>query len=337
MSKSSPQAPLPPLARPQNSPEGTEPVLNAAAIPFAVIHLMALAAFFVGVTPTQLAVCLGLYLLRMWAITVGYHRYFSHRAFKTSRVFQFVLAFLATTSVQKGVLWWAGNHRHHHRHSDTENDLHSPRQSGFFWAHVGWILSHKWDETRLDLIKDFAKYPELRWLNRNYWLPPLVLASLLTWVGGFGLLVWGFFVSTVLLYHCTFFINSLAHVFGRRRYETKDDSRNSFILALLTLGEGWHNNHHHYQSSANQGFFWWEIDLSYYSLKTLEKLHIVWDVRTPPERAKYAHLQGEKGERRRQVGRRSMRPAIASGKPALPSSRPVEANVLAVRSTSDRV
>lgn len=299
-------AALPTFRRPDESTERKERVLNLDVLPFLLIHVAALAAFFTGVKASWIAACVGLYFLRMWAITVGYHRYFSHRSFKTSRVFQFILAFLATTSVQKGVLWWAGNHRHHHRHSDTENDVHSPRQSGFFWAHVGWLMSYKWDETRFDLMKDFAKYPELRWLNRNHWLPPLILAVLLFWAGGLGMLVWGFFVSTVLVYHCTFFINSLAHVFGKRRYNTSDDSRNSFILALLTLGEGWHNNHHHYQSSANQGWFWWEIDISFYSLKVLEKLGIVWDLRAPPDRAKFAHLEGDDGKVR-QLRRTSRR------------------------------
>lgn len=268
-------------------------------LPFLFVHVMALSALWIGVTPTQLAVCIGLYVVRMWGVTAGYHRYFSHRAFKTSRWFQFVLALVATSSTQKGVLWWAAHHRHHHRYSDQPEDLHSPKQSGFWWSHVGWILSRNYDETRFDLIKDFAKYPELRWLNRYQLVPPVVLAVSLYLVGGFGLLVWGYFVSTVFLFHGTFFINSLAHVFGRRRYETTDTSRNSFLLALITLGEGWHNNHHHYQSSANQGWFWWEIDLTYYSLKILQWLGVVWDVRTPPAHARDAHLQGAQDGRRR--------------------------------------
>jgi stearoyl-CoA desaturase (delta-9 desaturase) len=131
-------------------------------------------------------------------------------------------------------------------------------------------------------MRDFAKFPELRWLNRNHWIPGIALAVLCFAIGGWSCLVVSFFISTVILYHCTFFINSLAHVFGKRRYQTTDDSRNSLLLALLTLGEGWHNNHHHYQSSANQGFFWWEIDISYYIIKGFEKVGLVWDVRKPP-------------------------------------------------------
>lgn len=284
------------------------------SIPFIIVHVVALSALWIGVTPMQLAVCIGLYVLRMWGVTAGYHRYFSHRSYKTSRWFQFLLAVVATSSTQKGVLWWAAHHRHHHRHSDEREDIHSPKQSGFWWSHVGWILSNKYDDTRFDLIKDFAKYPELRWLNRFQIVPPVVLALSLYLIGGFGLMVWGYFVSTVFLFHGTFFINSLAHVFGRRRYETTDTSRNSFLLALITLGEGWHNNHHHYQSSANQGWFWWEIDLTYYSLKVLQWFGIVWDVRTPPAHAKYAHLAGEKGA---EAGKRSAarRPAMQVREP----------------------
>jgi stearoyl-CoA desaturase (delta-9 desaturase) len=195
------------------------------------------------------------------------------------------MAFMATTSTQKGVLWWAANHRHHHRYSDTEEDLHSPTIFGFWWAHVGWILSDKYQDTRVDLIRDFDRYPELRWLNRYHLVPPVMLATALFLIGGWGTLVWGFFVSTVALWHSSFTINSLSHVFGRRRYETPDTSRNSLFLALLTLGEGWHNNHHHYMASVRQGFFWWEVDVSYYTLKVLSWFHVVWDLRQPPPAA----------------------------------------------------
>ncbi|HJY87820.1 MAG TPA: fatty acid desaturase [Candidatus Acidoferrales bacterium] len=254
-------------------------------LPFASVHLACLAAFFVGFRWSYLAVCLALYYIRMFFVTAGYHRYFSHRSFKTSRAFQFVMAFMATTSAQKGVLWWAANHRHHHRHSDMEEDLHSPSLFGFWWSHVGWILSDKYNATQVDLIRDFHKYPELRWLNRYHLVPPVILAVSLFLFGGWGMLVWGFAISTVLLWHSSFTVNSLSHLFGSRRYPTQDTSRNNVFLALLTMGEGWHNNHHHYMASARQGFFWWEVDLTYYLLQLLSWFRIVWDLRQPTQAA----------------------------------------------------
>ncbi len=254
------------------------------SIPFVMVHLACLAAFWVGFRWSDLGLCLALYYARMFFVTAGYHRYFAHRSFKTSRPFQFVLGFMATTSVQKGVLWWAAHHRNHHRFSDTPADIHSPQQRGFWWSHVGWILSDQYQETELDRIRDFAKFPELRWLNRWHLAPPVALAAALLLAGGWSALVWGFFVSTVLLWHGSFCVNSLAHVFGRRRYQTTDSSRNSLLIALITMGEGWHNNHHHYMASARQGFFWWEVDPTYYLLKLLSWAGVVWDVRVPPRR-----------------------------------------------------
>ncbi|MBF5042391.1 acyl-CoA desaturase [Aggregicoccus sp. 17bor-14] len=262
-----------------------------ASIPFIGVHLMCLFVLQVGARPRDVAVCLGLYVLRMWGITAGFHRYFSHRSFKTGRVFQFILAFVGTLSTQKGVLWWAAHHRHHHRYSDAEQDIHSPVQKGFWWSHAGWILCDKYGATKHDSIKDFGRFPELRLLNRFHLVPPVALAVALYFIGGFSMLVWGFFVSTTLLWHGTFTINSLSHVFGKRRYKTTDTSRNNWLLALITLGEGWHNNHHYHQNTANQGWFWWEVDLSYYSLKVLSWFGVVKDLRVPSESVKYAHLR----------------------------------------------
>lgn len=252
------------------------------AAPMLAIHALCLAAFWAPFSWWYVAVAVGLYGARMFALTTAYHRYFSHRAYKTSRVFQFILAWAACTCAQKGPLWWAANHRNHHKHSDQPEDLHSPVQRGFWWSHMGWILSDKHKATDWDKIQDFAKYPELRWLNRYHLVPSAVLALTLAAVGGWPLFIWGFCISTTVLWHGTFTINSLSHLFGSRRYQTKDDSRNNWLLALITLGEGWHNNHHHYMSTANQGFFWWEIDLSYYGLLAFEKLGLVWDLRVPP-------------------------------------------------------
>ncbi len=250
--------------------------------PFALVHVGALATVFFKFRWWYPLLALGLYEIRMFFVTAGYHRYFSHRTFKTSRAFQLLLAVSAMTSMQKGVLWWAAHHRHHHRFSDLEEDIHSPSLKGFWWAHLGWILCKRYNSTRAELVPDLARYPELRWLNRYHVVPGLTLAAILVLTGGMSVFLWGFCVSTVLLWHGTFTINSLCHVFGRRRYPTTDTSKNSLILSLITLGEGWHNNHHHYMSSVRQGFFWWEIDLTYYLLKMLSWVHIVWDLKAPP-------------------------------------------------------
>jgi stearoyl-CoA desaturase (Delta-9 desaturase) len=253
------------------------------SLPFLGVHVAAFVLpFFVPFSWGLVLLALAFYWLRMFAVTAAYHRYLSHRTFKTSRVFQFILVFIACTSLQKGPLWWAAHHRRHHRLSDQEGDVHSPVQQGFLWAHVGWILARDWEETEWKAIQDFAKYPELVWMNNWHAVPGVLLAVTIYAIGGLPWLVWGFFVSTVINWHITFMINSLAHVFGRRRYPTKDDSRNSFILAILTLGEGWHNNHHHYQSSTRQGFFWWEVDVTYYILRAMALVGLVWDLREPP-------------------------------------------------------
>jgi stearoyl-CoA desaturase (delta-9 desaturase) len=231
---------------------------------------------------------MALYFVRMFFVTAGYHRYFSHRSFKTSRVMQFLFAFGAQTSAQKGVLWWASHHRVHHKLSDQPGDVHSAKLDGFFWSHVGWILSKRWDKTDYEKIRDLEKYPELRWLEKHFLVPPTVLGIALFAIGGVHALVWGLLVSTVLLWHGTFTINSLTHMFGRRRYATTDNSRNSAILAVVTMGEGWHNNHHYYQRSVRQGFYWWEIDPTFYILKAMEALGLVWDLHAPPRHVRDA-------------------------------------------------
>ena len=264
-------------------------------IPFLSIHLMGLWAFHTGIRPEWIMLAVVSYYVRMVGVTAGYHRYFSHRSYKTSRLFQFVLAFLAMTSAQKGVLWWAAHHRHHHRYSDEEPDVHSPLQKGFWSAHVGWMLAKESAGTDFNRVRDLSRYPELRFLNRYHYIPPFLYALLIYILWGFPGLVWGFFVSTTALYHCTFFINSLTHMVGRIRYKSNDKSKNSFLLAILCCGEGWHNNHHHYQSAVNQGWFWWEVDLSYYVLSALSWVGVVWDLRKPPAHIKARTIAVEDG------------------------------------------
>jgi stearoyl-CoA desaturase (Delta-9 desaturase) len=261
----------------------SDDIAYPSAIAFLLVHLACFAAFWTGITGAASLLGAGLYLLRMFAVTAGYHRYFSHRAFRTSRVFQFVLAFLAQSSAQKGALWWAAHHRRHHRYSDTELDVHSPAQRGFFYAHVGWIFVPRNDPTDHAVVQDLGKFKDLLWLDRHPYLPAILLAVTTWLLAGWPGLVVGFCWSTVAVWHATFSINSLAHVMGRRRYVTGDDSRNNWWLALLTLGEGWHNNHHACQASARQGFRWWEYDLTYYALWVLSRMRIVWDLRAPPQ------------------------------------------------------
>ena len=244
------------------------------------IHAAALLAFYVGAPLEAVALCVATYAVRVFGITGGYHRYFAHKSFKTGRVFQFVLAWLACSATQKGPLWWAGTHRRHHRYADAPGDPHSPRE-GFYYAHQGWVFDDRWEGTPVEAMREFTQYPELVWLNKYHWVPPLVLALLCYAIGGIAGLVWGFAVSTTLLWHATYSVNSVAHVFGRRRYETNDTSRNNWLIALLTFGEGWHNNHHYYMASARQGFFWWEVDMTWYILLGLSKLGIVSDLRVP--------------------------------------------------------
>ena len=251
-------------------------------LPFWAIHLASIGVFFFPFEWKWVALCAALYLVRMFGITAGYHRYFSHRTYRMNRFWQFWMGFLGATSVQQGPLWWAAHHRHHHRYSDQPQDLHSPKQRGFWYSHFFWFLSGDNDRTRLELVPDLAKYPELRWLNTLHWLPGVLLALACLALGGWPSFFWGFALSTTILWHGTFTINSLAHVFGSRRYATTDTSRNNFWLALLTLGEGWHNNHHCYQNSTNQGFFWWEIDVSYYVLKVLSGLGICSQLKKAP-------------------------------------------------------
>lgn len=264
-------------------------------MPFIAMHVACLAVIWVGWSPIAVAMALFLYLLRMFAITGFYHRYFSHRSFKTSRTVQFVFALIGAASAQRGPAWWAAHHRHHHATAEREDDPHSPVHHGLWWSHTGWFLSREHFPVRESRVRDWQSYPELRFLDRYDIILPAVLAlglyllgaGLEAWAPQLGtsggqMLVWGFFISTVVLYHGTFTINSLAHRWGTRRYDTPDNSRNNFLLAMLTLGEGWHNNHHHYPASVRQGFYWWEIDITYYLLRGMSAIGLIWDLKPVP-------------------------------------------------------
>ena len=251
---------------------------------FVAMHLALFLVFAVPLSWKVGALAIGGYVLRMWAVTAGYHRYFAHRSYKTGRAFQFVLAVLGATTMQNGPIWWASVHRRHHKDSDGPGDPHSPAKRGLGYAHVRWAFDLTLPAPRNDSnVTDLTRYPELRWIDRHDWIPLGLYAVACAALGGVSGFVWGFVVSTLAVFHATMLINSLAHFWGTRPYATGDDSRNNALLAVLTLGEGWHNNHHHYMSSARQGFAWWEIDVSYYVLRALACFGVVWSIREPPQ------------------------------------------------------
>ncbi|MCC7510813.1 MAG: acyl-CoA desaturase [Planctomycetes bacterium] len=272
--------------------------LRVGTVVFTIMHFVPLIALYTGVHWSAWIIMAVLYFSRVFFLTAGYHRYFSHRSYRMGRVMQFLMGFAGTTAVQKGPLWWAAHHRHHHKHSDDTVDVHSPKR-GFWWSHTGWIMCKKYEKTQQDLIPDFVKFPELRFIDKHDWLGPLLLGVSVwglgylitgTGVGAWGITLVGFFLSTVLTWHSTFTVNSLAHVFGRRRFATTDTSRNNLWIALATGGEGWHNNHHHYPGAACQGFYWYEIDTSYYVLKLLSWVGLVKGLRRPPAHILEKHL-----------------------------------------------
>lgn len=262
-------------------------------VPFLAMHVVPLLAFWTGTRWQDWAVCAGLYFIRMFGVTGVYHRYFSHRTYKMGRGMQFFMALLAMSSSQKGVLWWAAHHRHHHKHSDEISDVHSPKHFGFWHAHCGWLFDDT-SATDYRTIKDFAKYPELVFLDKYWYLPPALLGVTVWLLMGWSGLLIGFCLSTALCWHGTYTINSLSHVFGKRRFETTDTSTNNWMLAIITLGEGWHNNHHYFQGCTRQGLFWYEIDVTYYILRALQAVGLVHSIKEPPaavyEAARAANL-----------------------------------------------
>ena len=281
-----------------SDPENADRIDWLRAAPFVALHLGCLGVLYTGASPAAIGVAAASYAVRMFALTAFYHRCFSHRAFKASRSVQFVFALLGATCVQRGPLWWAAHHRNHHRGADTPRDPHSPRVHGFLWSHMGWFLTPRAFGTDLRRVSDLARYPELRWLDRYDIAVPVLLAGAMCYLGtvlrhttpslhtdGTQMLVWGFFISTVALFHATVTINSLAHRWGSRRFATRDDSRNNLWLAVLTFGEGWHNNHHRFPGTARQGFLWWEIDLTWYGLRLMAVLGLIRGLKPLPARA----------------------------------------------------
>jgi stearoyl-CoA desaturase (delta-9 desaturase) len=274
---------------------GAESIDWWRVLPFVAMHIALITLYWVGWSPFALFFAIVMYVIRMFAVTGFYHRYFAHKTFQTSRTAQFIFALIGATAVQRGPLWWAAHHRNHHVHADQPQDVHSPHQHGLLWSHLGWFLSQANFKTQLERVRELSRYRELCWLDRFDSLVPIALALSIYASGellahyapqlqtnGWQLLVWGFVVSTIALYHATFCVNSLAHVWGSRRYPTRDHSRNNWLIAIITLGEGWHNNHHHFPGSVKQGFYWWEIDFTYYGLKLLASMGLIWNLKQVP-------------------------------------------------------
>lgn len=268
----------------------------AGSVPFFLFHVLCFGIIWVGWSPFAVIFGVLFYLVRMFGITAFYHRYFAHHAFEANRFFSFLFAFLGCSAMQKGPLWWAAIHRHHHIYADTEQDIHSPLMQGFFWSHIGWILAYSNKRTRVEYIKDWLRYPELVFLDTYALAVPVIMGVIVFLTGhlcylyapelktnGLQLFIWGFIVSTVFCSHATFSINSIDHMFGSKRYDLPNTSRNNLLMAVLTLGEGWHNNHHHYPVTARAGFYWWEIDITYYLLNIMSWLRILRNLKPLPD------------------------------------------------------
>ena len=254
---------------------------------FWVVQASALLVFAVPFRWAFLGLWAASHFLRAIGLTLVFHRYLAHRAFRMNRVARFVWTFIGTAAMQKGPLWWAGHHVNHHRFADREGDPHSPMISGFYYAHVGWFLhdtKHDRVEATNPVIRDFSTVPEIAWLDRYFFLPPAALAATLFLAGGWPWLVYGFCLPTMTLAHATFAINTVNHMFGSRRFDTLDESRNNPLTAFFAVGEGWHNNHHRYQRAARNGFYWWEFDPTWYTIRAMAAVGLGGDIQPVPER-----------------------------------------------------
>jgi stearoyl-CoA desaturase (delta-9 desaturase) len=266
---------------------------------FWFVQASALLVFAVPFRWAYLGLWAASHFLRAVGLTLCFHRYLAHRAFKMNRGARFVWALVGTAAMQKGPLWWAGHHVNHHKYADRDGDPHSPMVSGVYHAHVGWFLDDtKYDsvESNNPVMRDFSKVPELALLDRFFYAPPILLALGLVLAGGLPWLAWGFCLPTMTLSHATFCINSVNHMFGSRRFETVDESRNNVLTAFFAVGEGWHNNHHRYQRAARNGFYWWEFDPTWYIIRGMAALRIAWDLQSVPKRI-YEEARSVKAQR----------------------------------------
>ena len=261
-----------------------------------LFHLSVVLVFISGYSFTALITFLVLFLVRLFVITGFFHRYYSHRSYQTSRWFQFLLTFIGTSAGQQGPLSWATSHITHHQHADAEDDPHSPVLNSGFYAHIGWLLQKDALSTNDKIVKPFTKYPEIVFLDRYHYIGTTSLIISLALLGmllsehypelgtsALQLVSWGFILSTLLILHGACLVNSVGHLYGYRRFKTKDNSHNVWWLFPLTLGDNWHNNHHHAPKSASFSYAWWEVDIIYLCILILEKLGLVWNVKKPQD------------------------------------------------------
>lgn len=261
-----------------------------------LFHLGALGVFFTGVSEVAVMAMIAYYILRGFGITAGFHRLLAHRSYKAGRLTQFMISLAGSLAVQGGPLWWVAHHRAHHRYTETDKDIHSPRTKGFWKAHIGWMGSPESFNENGAGARDLHQYPELKFLQRHYALLVLGQGAIIFGIGaligwlwptsetsGLQFLTWVYFLGTVLLWHATFMVNSVCHTWGGRPFDAKDDSTNNWLVVILALGEGWHNNHHKFANSARHGLKWWQFDLTWCGLLLLSKLRLVSDLKTPHE------------------------------------------------------
>jgi fatty-acid desaturase len=248
-----------------------------------LFHVLALAALFFF-TWKALAVAVVLWCVSIFfGIGIGYHRLLTHRGFKTPRLLRYFLTVCGTLALEGGPIYWIVNHRVHHQHTDRHGDPHTPEEGGW-WSHAGWVLHGTGLTGQTELIRQYApellEDPFMVWISNYHWLPLTVLAVVLFALGGLPWLLWGIFLRVTLGLHAVWFVNSATHMWGSRRFSTKDNSRNLWWVAVLTGGEGWHNNHHAYPVSARHGLAWYELDVNYYTIWLLGKLGLATQIRT---------------------------------------------------------
>lgn len=260
------------------------PLTPRTAFFMSVFHLGAIAALFM-INWKAIALSVVLYWLAV-GLGVGmcYHRLLTHRGYKTYKWLEYVMTVCATLSLEGGPFFWVAIHRVHHQNSDKEGDPHSPRDGGF-WAHIGWIVTGRAMTNHapelLPYIPDLRKDKFHTWISRFHWLPITILGLVLLAIGGWPYVFWGIFFRTVVGLHATWLVNSATHMWGKRRFLTSDTSRNSFWVAILSFGEGWHNNHHAHPQCARHGLRWHEIDFNWYGIRLLKALHLAWDIKAP--------------------------------------------------------
>ena len=261
-----------------------EPLSLITTFFMAAFHVGAIAAFFFfSWKALALAVVLW-WISGSWGIGMGYHRLLTHRGYKTYKPIEYFLTFCGTLALEGGPMFWVATHRVHHQNTDVDGDPHSPRDGGF-WSHMGWIITgrvlHNHSSALNPYVPDLRKDKFHVFISRWHWLPITILGIVILAFGGVQYLLWGIFLRTVIGLHATWLVNSATHMWGKQRFLTGDTSKNSFWVAMLTFGEGWHNNHHAQPQSAKHGFAWYEVDMNWMGIAVLRTLGLAWDVKMP--------------------------------------------------------